>query len=294
MKRSYQIVVGMALALCVYVWYTVLSQPTISQGLHIYMPYIGQGDATLIVAPGGGTILVDGGPDGAVTLEKIKTKLSHFNPYIDIIVATHGDADHVSGLKEILDYAKVGVLVVPRQSERKEEMAQVISMAESKNIPIVNATDDGDMELEDGVYLDMMEQFPEGTLSENNQSVVFQLVWGQHRFMFTGDAETEREHALSISEKYISAQMYKGGHHGSSSSSSEEFLSIMDPTDVVFQNGINNRYGHPDPNVVDRLEKKGYNVYNTSVMGDVTMDCLSPEEDCIITTEFHEASTSGG
>jgi competence protein ComEC len=118
------------------------------------------------------------------------------------------------------------------------------------------------LDLGDGIVLEVLhppEQFMTGTDSDgNNNSLVLRLTWGDAEFLLTGDIEAEAEKLLLGSAQDLSADLLKIAHHGSGGSSSSEFLSAVAPAYAVISVGADNRFGHPDEAVLERLADLGY------------------------------------
>jgi competence protein ComEC len=91
----------------------------------------------------------------------------------------------------------------------------------------------------------------------NNNSVVLRLVWGQASFLLTGDIEAEAEHLLLDSGQHLPSGVLKVAHHGSGGSSTAEFLDAVNPLYAVISVGADNRFGHPQEAVLDRLAQMG-------------------------------------
>jgi competence protein ComEC len=74
----------------------------------------------------------------------------------------------------------------------------------------------------------------------------------------------------------------KVSHHGSKYATSEEFLQAVSPNEAVISVGKNNSYGHPAPEVIERLLKSGARIWRTDAMGDIKYDCANPQAQCAI------------
>ena len=107
------------------------------------------------------------------------------------------------------------------------------------------------------------------TIEDANQiSVVTRLTYGEHAFLFTGDAEMDLEEHMVASGLELSADVLKVAHHGSKTSSSTAFLRAVSPKYAVISCGFND-YGHPTPEVLSRLAQVGAQVYRTDLSGDI-------------------------
>jgi competence protein ComEC len=142
------------------------------------------------------------------------------------------------------------------------------------------------LELDSGVKLDFL--YPNKDLSGteikgqeeskdlkinnlNNVSIVFKLIYGQTRFLFTGDAETHVEKELLKDKVDLRADVLKVAHHGSHSSTGDKFLKAVQPKMAVISSGLGNDFGHPHLRTLRRLERQGVKIFRTDEIVDVEM-----------------------
>ena len=249
---------------------------------------VGQGDAILI-EQGDKQILIDGGPDGQVELEELGKYVPFWDRNIEAVIATHPDADHITGLIDVMKNYTVDKVIYTGVSSSSQTYASFENTIKNKNIAELEAKEGMKIKL-DGGEMDILS--PDGTEDKNNPkdtnitSVVARLVFGQSSFLFTGDLPIDGETALLASGQNISANVLKVGHHGSKYSSSEAFLEKVDPTDAVVSVGLHNRYGHPAPEVIDRLAADKFKIYRTDQEGDIIYDCAAPDQACQTETEM--------
>src|SRR5690606_9817236 len=102
----------------------------------------------------------------------------------------------------------------------------------------------------------------------NSSSIVSKLTVGKEKFLFTGDLPSEKEMELISKNINLSADILKVAHHGSKYSTSAEFLDKVNPAESVISAGKNNRYGHPNPEALERLKNKKIRILRTDEMGD--------------------------
>ncbi|MEM7336552.1 MAG: DNA internalization-related competence protein ComEC/Rec2, partial [Chloroflexota bacterium] len=197
--------------------------------LHIYFLNVGQGDATLILTPSGRTILVDGGFYPSILNAELGKHLPFWQKRIDIMVATHPDADHVSGLVDVFDRYQVDMLVT-EGSERGETAVYdaVLTAAENEKTLIKTAVVGEQIMIGDGVTLQILH--PNENRNEENRnenSVAMRLTYGDFAYLFTGDAEVFAERTMLQTGLPLQATVFKAGHHGSRTSSTEPFLTAV-------------------------------------------------------------------
>ncbi len=235
---------------------------------------IGQGDAIFIETPSGKQMLIDGGAS-ALVLEKLAQEMSYFDNTVDVVVATHGDADHVTGLIPVLRTYDVSIIVEsPIQSESgifrelKNEVTKEVNSGAS-----VRVASRGDViNLGDGVTATIL--YPKKNISPrietNDASVSLVLSYGKHSFLLTGDLGSSYEHVLISELLPKKITVYKAGHHGSNTSSGELLLSRIMPEYSIISAGKDNKYGHPHVETVERLQKYSQEILSTIDRGSIT------------------------
>jgi len=231
---------------------------------------VGQGDAILIRAPEGNNILVDGGPSGEALASALGRHLPVWDDDIDLVVLTHPDADHVTGLLTVLDrYDVKQVLASPLEADSAVYRAWRQAI-EDEGIPYHKAQAGVRFDLGGGAHILTLHP-PPGALAEdpNNNSVVLQLVMGQASILLTADLEAAGEFALLDAAPPLRSTVFQVPHHGSNSSSTPELLRDVQPFMAIVSVGENNRFGHPAPEVLERLPAKL--VYRTDRNGDITI-----------------------
>jgi competence protein ComEC len=231
---------------------------------------IGQGDAIFIQTPSGHDIIIDGGPSDAV-LEKLSDKMSYFDRTIDVMVATHPDADHVTGLIPILEKFSVeNVITSSVQGDTgvfKEVENDIVE--ERAETHIANAGDV--IDFHDGVTLTILHPFPGEHFKDTNEgSVTMLLRYGDETFLLDGDLPTTKESLLLTNNLSHNITVYKAGHHGSKYSSGEQLLTYIKPEYSVISAGKDNKYGHPNPEALERLKIYSKNILSTIESGTIT------------------------
>jgi competence protein ComEC len=252
-----------------------------------YMLDIGQGDSFLIVAPNGGKMLVDGGKDAKVLTELSKV-LSIGDRYIDVMIATHPDADHIGGLSYVLGKYNVGLFLTSEVDGSTKTFADLMRTLDKKKIPSYYARHGMSISFpksDFGKASDTSEQnhfdilFPDRPTNNwetNNASVVGKLSFGSRTALFTGDSPISIEHYLSQAiPKVLDVDILKLGHHGSKYSSSTEYLQATSPSLALISAGVANSYGHPHQEVLDRLAALHISYISTQTAGIVTLTVSS-------------------
>jgi competence protein ComEC len=218
---------------------------------------VGQGDAIYIEAPNGRQVLIDGGPDA-----KLLSSLAKVMPFadrsIDMLIATHPDMDHIGGFPLLLDNYKVTSIIENGLVSGTEVYESLEGKVVKKKINKIIAHRGMHIVLDDkkNIYIDIL--YPDRDVSgfeSNEGSIVGKLVYGESSFLFTGDASLYTENLIEWNEKDTTLQsdVLKLGHHGSRTSSSILWLEKVNPEVAIISVDKNNKYGHPHPELLDRL-----------------------------------------
>lgn len=225
--------------------------------LHVAILDVGQGDAILITTPAGRQILVDGGPSPAALGAALAREMPFWDRSLDLLILTHPDEDHVAGLAEALARFRVGAWLDNGRASDEPLYLQCLAALEAEGVPrqVVAAGDR--LDLEQGIALQVLHP-PRGPLpaaidGDNEASVVLRLNWGEADFLLTGDVGAAAEASLLASGQPLDADVLKVAHHGSGSSTARAFLEAVGPRFAVISVGLNNRFKHPDPGLLERL-----------------------------------------
>lgn len=250
------------------------------QRLRVSFLDVGQGDAILIQTPSGHTMLVDGGVSDIV-LEKVSEKMSYFTHRIDIVVATHPDADHITGLIPILQKYEIdhivvspmtshtGVFEVLQKSIEVESDGQVVDHHAQVHTGVVG----DEIIFGDGVVAHILyprENFHGDEKDTNSASVSIVITYGDESVLLTGDLPSTHEGELIGKTLPRKLTIYKAGHHGSKYSSGEQLLSYIRPEYTVISAGRDNTYGHPNHEAVERLQKYTKEIISTIDRGTIS------------------------
>lgn len=270
-QRTATALSGMA-ALFVLTWSG--SQP--DGKLHVTFFDVGQGDATLIQTPTGRQILIDAGYFPSIINAHLGRTIPFWDREIDMVIATHPDADHVTGLPEVFERYRVGQFVYDGNLEGTSTLYDaVLERVAQFDVPSRPALAGETIVIEDGVRLEVVH--PGRDLDDeirNNNSVSLRLVYGDFSLLLSGDAERAAEREMVERGVNLASVVYKVGHHGSDTSSTQRFLDEVRPKIAVISVGEDNRFGHPHPDVIARLQAMGAAILTTSELGtiEVTTD----------------------
>jgi competence protein ComEC len=229
---------------------------------------VGQGDATL-VSWGSYQMLVDGGPDSSV-LSCLGKSMPFWDRKIELVVVTHPQADHMTGMIEVLKRYEVENFYmsgVENDIAEVRELKRVMEKFEVTNL---------EFKAGDGVRLGEVSLevlYPIEITSEvceikdiNEVSTVLRGSYGKFEFLLTGDIDTKIEDELRLTDKLTDVEVLKVAHHGSKTSTSGEFLLAVKPELAVISVG-KNRFGHPTREVLERLRELGAMIKRTDEDG---------------------------
>ncbi len=250
--------------------------------LHIVAIDVGQGDAIAVRTPDGHWFLVDAGPRGFGGSDAGLTRVV---PYLnargarrlEAVILTHPDEDHAGGLAAVLQNISTRAVLGPGLSVGQSGHMAGLTEARDADVPWRRVLA-GDSWRVDGVDFRVLSprrpapgdggprpRAPPPT-DPNDWSVVLRLDYGRFSALLMGDADAEIEAGL-LEEGEVT--LLKVGHHGSRTSTAAEFVQAVLPEYALISVGARNRYGHPDPVVLERLERAGVRVLRTDRDGTV-------------------------
>ena len=227
---------------------------------------VGQGDAAVIQC-GGQTMLIDGGKPEKSSYIYVWLQ-QHGLSYLDVIVATHVDADHIGGLSGALNYASVGTAYCPVTTGTTETFQSFVKYLAQRGKQITVPTA-GETFALGGAQVQILGPLHSAEDSNDN-SIVLKLSFGATSFLFTGDAERAEEQDLLNAGVNLQSTVLKVGHHGSDTSTSYPFLRAVAPQYAVISVGAGNSYGHPTEAVLSRLRDAGVTTFRTDLQGEIT------------------------
>lgn len=239
-----------------------------SNNLEVIFFDVGQGDASLIILPGGIKILVDGGPDDKV-LEQLGKYLNFFDRKIDYIVLSHEHDDHSFGLIQIIKRYEVKNLIHSVSECEGDVCLELFKVIEAAGVSCEQVNSLKQILFDENCIVDV---YPPLDLSEknvNDRSIAIKLNCLGNTVFMDGDGETKREDDLLRSGKDLSSTIFKASHHGSKTSNGEEFLKAISPLLVVISSGFNNKFKHPSDIILSRLDSLKIQYFRTDKNGNI-------------------------
>lgn len=231
--------------------------------LNILFLDVGQADCELVIC-NDKTMLIDAGntKDGEKIVNALKTlEISK----LDYVVGTHVHEDHIGGMSYIIDNFEIGEFYLPYDTQTTSSYYKdLLKSLSNKNLTI-NETNIGDKIEFSNVTCEVMSVRNDEPENANESSIVLELTYGNKKYLFMGDAETENEEVRNWND----VDVLKVGHHGSNTSSSIDFLNQVSPEIAIISVGEGNSYRLPKEKIVDRLKNLRTKIYRTDLDGTI-------------------------
>ncbi len=252
------------------------------QNLHLVFCDVGQGDAILAIK-GENQVLIDTGP-GEKVLGCLSEHIPFWDKTLELVILTHPEADHAGGLPSVLERYSVRELVSNSLVTESGIFQKIREEVVSQKIPVYSpkAGDKikiGNLEIEilypkEKLGDEIVWQTSENprvlgisvfTGNLNETAIVGKIKFGEFDALLTGDIGEEQEKKIEPGE----IEVLKIAHHGSKYSSSQEFLEKISPDLAIISVGATNRYGHPTPEVLERLRNLEIKILRTDIDGEI-------------------------
>lgn len=262
--------------------------------IEINMIDVGQGDSMLIKT-NNYNILIDGGGSENSNYDVgeqilVPYLLDNTNGTIDLMFISHFHEDHAEGCISVLENLKVRKIIIGTQPKVTSIYENVLRIAKEKNIPIIMLVQGETIKVEN-IEFEILFPSEELEMQEdlNNNSLVIRMDYYDVSMLLTGDIESETEKILledyknsekivknnrnkkEILENVLDIDILKVAHHGSKTSSIQEFLESATPKIALISLGIDNKFGHPNADVIKRLEELGAQIYRTDEYGEIRL-----------------------
>ena len=274
-KKNYKIII---VSITVLLILSILILKVIPKDLKIYFIDVGQGDSTLIITPTNKKILIDSGGSETGNFDVGKNTLV---PYLldrkiislDYICISHFDSDHCDGFKYLLNNIKVKNIIISKQYELTDNFEEIMSIVNKNKINIIKVEAGNVLNIDKFVRFKIFS--PEKTLTDdiNDNSIVMKLEYNNFSCLFTGDISKKIEQNLV--KKYgeeLKSTVLKVAHHGSKTSSDENFIKTVFPKIALIGVGKNNKFGHPNEQVLKILKQINSKIYRTDMNGEIALN----------------------
>ena len=276
-RKRGNILTGMLCALGLFV---LLHRFDSSSQMQVTVLDVGQGDGIFLKSPGGMTCMIDGGSSDVKNVGQYRIEpylLSKGVGTLDYVFISHGDSDHMNGIEEMISRQKIGVkiktLVFPKESVWDESLKKLAVFAIENGVQVAVMEQGQEIEKQGMKIFCLCPGSDYSGETGNGASMVLSVSYREFDLLFTGDVEGIGEEKLCESiEKYCPEKAFevlKAAHHGSRNSSSEIFLQKVRPKYTIISAGIENSYGHPHRETIERLEKTGSQILATANCGGI-------------------------
>lgn len=268
MNRNFQYLLTFLFLGAVLIWAAVAQTP--DKNLHLFVLDVGQGDSILLKTPTDKKVLIDGGPDDKV-LGQLGQTLPFYDKKIDLVILTHPDADHLTGLVDVIKNYEVGEIWATGVIHTTDTYLNWLNLVKEKQIPYKIAFLGTNADFGDQAKLEVL--WPPKSLSgqkadnNNNTSLVTKLSYLNFCAILPGDGENEVLDNLNLIDSHC--QVLKASHHGSNDAASVKLLQQVSPKLVVISVGKDNKFGHPQAKALDIYKKYSNEIFRTDLNGRV-------------------------
>lgn len=241
--------------------------------LSIYFVNVGQGDGAVLHTTAGDTVLIDGGGSADYqTGDNIGERVylpyltSHGFTNIDAAIVSHYHKDHVEGIIAAAENLKINTLIMPDSSPDNEYRLQLEEIARKRNIKVEYLMETDEIRFKSGLTVKFLAPDQKQLLRSdlNDTSLVAEVRYGEFCALFTGDSTDD------VNDSYpADIDLLKVAHHGSATGSKQDYVDYVSPEYAVISVGKDNTYGHPNSEVVQRLETEGAEILRTDKLGDI-------------------------
>lgn len=238
-----------------------------SETVTVHFIDVDQGDSIFIDTQNM-DVLIDGG--SASASQTVLDYLDNLNiTCIHLMVATHAHEDHIGGLVAVLNSAiTINKVLVNNQTHTSATYTNFITLAQTHNLTIaqrgqtITLTETANLTIYNPVQ-------PLQFSDLNDNSIMVKLQAGNTSFLLTGDAETPAEQSIIDAGLNLRNDVLKVGHHGSNTATSQAFLDLVDPSYAIISAGLDNKYGHPHNETIQKLLAKNVTIYGTYTSGTI-------------------------
>lgn len=244
-----------------------LGDTNVAGNIEIHFIDVGQADCILIKNKGKSMLIDAGNNDDASLIKQYLTNQEITK--LDYVIGTHPHEDHIGSLDVVINNFDIETIIMPNKVSTTKTFEDVIEAIENKKLSITESKVGDKYTLGDAEFVILA---PNKDYDDNNNvSVVIRLTYGENSFMLTGDAEELSEKDILKTGLTLKSDVLKFGHHGSSSSTSKDFLEAVSPKYGVLLCGVDNSYGHPHRETLDKISKYNIETYRTDEQGTIIL-----------------------
>ena len=247
------------------VWAAVLVLP--DDRLHVVVCDVGQGDA-ILVSSGANQMLVDGGPDDKV-LTCLARHMPFFDKRIEVVILTHPQADHMSGLINVVRRYSIVRFVKGEQSNNTQGYEELMQEIRNKKLEIRSLYTGDEIQIQNLKFKIIWPERGFESKELNDTAIVGRLSFGGFDALLTGDADSRVELAEMATGLIVPVEVLKVPHHGSKTGMLASWLKQVKPKLAVISVGKTNGYGHPSSEAIKLLQEVGSKMMRTDRDGEV-------------------------
>ena len=245
--------------------------------LNVMMIDVGQGDSFLIRFPNGETALIDAGEASFRFDNGGKVILPLLNyldiPEIDYAFVSHIDSDHYSGFVSLIQAGKIKKIYKPELDTTLSRDIKFENYIRKYHIAI-NYYNNSEIKIGNARIFVLNNKYMRfrKSNSNNDNSSLLKIVYGNTSFLFTGDlGKTAEKYYSTLFNNYLKSDVLKVSHHGSKSCSTFNILNKIQPKFALISAGIKNKYKHPSGDVLARLRMFHANILRTDKEGAILL-----------------------
>jgi competence protein ComEC len=237
---------------------------------------VGQGDGLLLDLPDGARMLIDGGgipsygrkakPQLDIGEDVVSPALWNRSiKQVDIAVLSHGHEDHLGGLRALIENFH------PRELWAGVAVRDPGILRTGIRVRTFRRGDTFRYGGAEFTVIAPARDYEPAASARNNDSLVLRVRHGKQTFLLSGDIERAVEDDIVSAGLAANAGVLKVAHHGSKTSTGDELLEQARPAFAIISAGAGNTYGHPNPDVLERLARRRIGILRTDELGEITI-----------------------
>lgn len=241
--------------------------------LSVYFIDVGQGNAALLVSPGGKTMLIDAGESiYASRVEKFIKQIDIKS--LDVVIGTHSHSDHIGAMPRIIRDLKVSSYYTTALNVESVYSASVDAALEEKGVNSSPLWSGDSVPWDENCSVTVLSPVIGCEYSKtdaNDGCLMLRIEYGETALLITADATAHAEQLSMFhnERELFEANLLLVAHHGSTTSSTLGFIETVGGETAVISVGAKNPYGHPDFDILNRLKGAGYTVLRTDELGSI-------------------------
>lgn len=229
----------------------------------IYFFDVEQADCTLIIN-NNETLLIDTGDIS--TKEQVLEYLDNVGiQKINYLILTHPHADHIGAAPEIIDKYEIENILMPNKTTTSNIFEKTLDAISNNGYKITVPNRNDKFNIGDGYFTILSDQTIDWGDDLNYSSLAIKVTFDDIDLIFTGDADKDIEENILNANLNVNAEILKVGHHGSYTATCDKFLSKVSPEYAIISCGVDNSYGHPHDEILQKLNKNKVKIYRTDL-----------------------------